>query len=58
MERELASTSDAVREYVFNYGQDNRHQDWILSPLDTWHKNPYFQGVHGPHPEDFKPTEL
>jgi hypothetical protein len=30
----------------------NPDQEWILSPYDTWEKNPHFTGKPGRHPED------
>jgi hypothetical protein len=26
--------------------------EYILSPYDTWHRNPFYTGEPGPHPED------
>ncbi len=48
----LATVSEAVTEYVFNAGRDRKDSAWILSPLDTWHKNPFYKGPPQPHPED------
>jgi hypothetical protein len=48
----MSATDDAVREYVWNVGRDRKNVEWILSPYDTWHKNPYYTGTPGVHPED------
>jgi hypothetical protein len=47
----MANISDAECEYVWNVGKDRPHCAWILSPYDTWHKNPYYTGTPKPHPE-------
>jgi hypothetical protein len=31
--------------------QDTTHE-WVLTDRDVWHKNPYYTGEPGPHPED------
>jgi hypothetical protein len=49
----VATISDAVREYTWNVGKDCPHCAWILSPYDTWHKNPYYIGAPEPHPESY-----
>jgi len=48
----LATMSDAVREYARNVGMDNPDKAWILSPYDSWERNPYYSGEPVPHPED------
>jgi hypothetical protein len=52
-----ATMSDAVREYACNYGMDHPDRAWILSPYDTWERNPFYQGPPVPHPEDFSEDE-
>lgn len=47
---DLASLAD-VR------GESRPGQAYILTPLDTWERNPHYDGRHGPfkdqpHPED------
>ena len=44
--------AEAANEYVWNVGRDRPDVEWILSPYDTWHKNPYYTGEPGRHPED------
>jgi hypothetical protein len=45
--------SDAAAEYVINVGRENRDREWILSPFDSWHRNPFFDGISSnKHPED------
>jgi hypothetical protein len=48
----LATLHSATQEYVFTLGKDRPDVAWILSPYDTWHKNPYYVGAPVPHPED------
>jgi hypothetical protein len=30
----------------------NPDQEWVLTDRDVWHKNPFYTGEPGPHPED------
>ncbi len=48
----LATMTDAVREYARNVGADQADQQWILSPYDSWEKNPFYTGPDQGHPED------
>ena len=48
----MSFIDDAVREYIWNVGRDQRDQQWILSHYDTWHKNPFYIGPPQRHPED------
>lgn len=48
----LATMTEAVREYAFNVGSDRPDVAWILSPYDTWERNPFYVGPKQPHPED------
>lgn len=52
-EDQPATIEDAVREYVYNVGRENKDRAWILSPFDSWHKNPFYTGPKVPHPEDY-----
>lgn len=50
----LATYDDAVFEYAANFGRDlpaDQQPAWILSPFDTWSKNPRYCGPAVPHPE-------
>jgi hypothetical protein len=47
----LATMSDAVREYAFNYGAP-ANVAWILSPYDSWEPNPRYAGPYLGHPEN------
>lgn len=51
----VATMADSVREYASNAGEDSPDRPWILSPMDTWEKNPHYSGPPVRHPED--PTE-
>ncbi len=42
----------AVRQHTSVYGEERQDQEYLLSPFDTWEKNPWYQGEPGPHPED------
>lgn len=48
----LATYSDACREYARNYGMDHPEHAWVLTPWDTWERNPAYIGPRMPHPED------
>lgn len=50
----LASESDSVREYARNVGFERQNQAWILSPFDTWERNPFYSGPAEPHPESYE----
>ncbi|UIS25302.1 hypothetical protein [Erythrobacter phage vB_EliS-L02] len=45
--------SEAVRQYAAAYGEEEPDKPWILSPFDTWERNPYYRGPPVPHPEDY-----
>lgn len=47
-----ATQAEAYREMVVNMGQDRPEQCWILTPYDTWERNPAYTGPLEPHPED------
>jgi len=44
--------SEALHQYAGVYGEDRSDQEWILSPFDSWEKNPHYKGEPGRHPED------
>lgn len=55
--------TEAVRQYAQVYGAEEPEKPWILSPFDTWERNPYYSGPPVPHPEDYdydeyQPTEM
>ncbi len=43
--------SDTCREYAANSGQYRPKEPWILTPYDTWERNPCYAGPEVPHPE-------
>lgn len=43
---------EALREFAANHGERNQDAEWILSPFDTWLRNPFYTGKPGRHPED------
>jgi hypothetical protein len=51
LDNEFASQADAYREMVKNLAQDNPERCWILTPFDTWERNPNYVGPEEPHPE-------
>jgi hypothetical protein len=53
---QLATASDAEREYAANAGRVHPGQAWILSPRDVWYPNPSYCGPAVPHPDD-EPNE-
>lgn len=52
----LATMGQAVKEYARNAGSDRPNQEWILSPWDSWERNPCYRGPVGRHPEDDSPA--
>ena len=55
MNDEIATPAEAYREMVCNIGMDNADSQWILTPFDTWERNPAYVGPEQPHPEDDYP---
>lgn len=49
---ELATPTEACREYARNVGAERPEDAWILTDWDTWEPNPYYHGPAVPHPED------
>ena len=47
-----ATYGDSMREYARNAGSDRPKNPWILTPWDTWERNPYYSGPEAPHPEN------
>ena len=46
------SLGEQVDEAMHYEGQLHPDKAWLLSPYDTWHKNPFYSGPEVPHPED------
>jgi hypothetical protein len=44
--------TQVVREYAREHGAMEPDRAWILSPLDTWERNPFYRGPPVRHPED------
>jgi hypothetical protein len=44
--------SAALKQYVDAMGGEDTSRAWILSPFDTWERNPHYSGPPQPHPED------
>lgn len=47
----------ALDQYAEAYGEDRPNTEYILSPYDTWLRNPYYRGRKGPHPDFDQPDE-
>jgi hypothetical protein len=44
---------EQVAQWIWAYGAESPDKEWMLSPFDTWHRNPHFTGVRTEgHPED------
>ena len=42
--------SEALNQYAAMHGTPDRQ--WVLSPFDTWERNPCYRGPEQTHPED------
>ena len=49
--------SAALNQYAEAYGEERPDVEYILSPYDTWLRNPYYTGAPGPHPDFDQPDE-
>lgn len=43
---------EAFQQYAHVYGLLDVNQEWVLSPFDTWERNPHYTGTPGRHPEE------
>jgi len=50
-------TSMAVDQYASAHGAEDPDTPWILSPFDTWERNPFYTGPPARHPEDDRDDE-
>lgn len=48
----MSYLQEAVAEYASEHGRLDTDRAWILSPFDTWERNPFYQGPPQSHPED------
>ena len=52
-------TQEDINSLAAARGVDRPDQQWILTPFDTWEKNPFYHGEDQVHPEiDFDPEEV
>ena len=51
-EDRVATVSEAVREWVWNVGQDYPDRQWLWSDYDTCEQNPHYKGPPQPYPGD------
>lgn len=49
----MSYLQEAVAEYAREHGRLNLESAWILSPFDTWERNPFYRGPAQRHPEDY-----
>jgi hypothetical protein len=47
------SIRKSIRKYTSNYGMEHQNQAWILSPYDTWEKNPHYIRIIATHPSSY-----
>jgi hypothetical protein len=52
-EDNLATPTEACREYARIVGADRPEDAWILTDFDTWERNPFYCGPAVSHPEDY-----
>jgi hypothetical protein len=60
MEYEMSNSewrSAAIGQYADAYGEERPDVEYILSPYDTWLRNPWYTGVPGPHPDFDEPED-
>ena len=43
---------NAIDQYGYLHGEEHPDRQWILSPLDSWERNPHYVGEDQPHPEE------
>jgi hypothetical protein len=51
---EMATPTEAMREFARNYGADHPDRAWVLTDFDVWMPNPHYQGPPVPHPESYE----
>ena len=54
MDHEMSNSEwrrGALDQYAEAYGEERPNVEYILSPYDTWLRNPYYTGAPGPHPD-------
>lgn len=51
-ETNYGTEQDRVDQYTSVYGAEKTDCQWILSPFDTWERNPHYNGPDQGHPED------
>jgi len=49
--------AEAMYQHTVAYGEERPDDEYLLSPFDTWEKNPWYAGEPGPHPEDYDAVE-
>jgi hypothetical protein len=50
-ETAMSIYDEAIREWVWIVGAERPDECWLLSPHDSWHRNPHYTGTYVPHPE-------
>jgi len=46
-----ATYPEAMKEYARDAGEEDLNQEWIITPWDTWERNPNYIGEPRPHPD-------
>ena len=47
----MSYMQEAVRQWAWDKGGDVPDRQWILSPYDSWERNPHYVGPDQGHPE-------
>lgn len=48
-----ATDQESCVEYARNVGAEDQEREWIITPFDSWERNPFYTGKPGPHPESY-----
>ena len=53
LDERVATPSEACAEYARNAGAMDPGRQWVLTPWDTWERNPAYTGPEQRHPLDW-----
>jgi hypothetical protein len=48
----MSIMDDLCKEFAREVGRDAPDRAWILTPHDSWYRNPFYTGPEERHPED------
>ena len=51
---ELATDADWDRLDAQQRSEENPDKEYVLTDRDVWHRNPFYTGAPGPHPDDYE----